>query len=440
MTKRRTARNKKDQRTSPMRKGQLLAAGLALPVLFAVAYFTVPSALPTVYEATPVALLDEVKEEPVLPQVTHLDTPKPLRAIYMTQCVVGTPTFREELVELIESTELNAVVIDVKDFAGKIGFPTSNPKLAASVSDACGAADMRDFIDRLHEKGIYTIARITVFQDPFYATVHPDLAVKRASDGAVWKDYKGLSFIDVSAQAFWDYIVALSQETYALGFDELNYDYIRFPSDGPMDDIYFPFSNSLIVSNPAYGKAQALEHFFAHLHSQLKDPDAYPDGRTPVISADLFGMTTTNTDDLNIGQVLERTLPYFDYIAPMVYPSHYPEGFNGWSNPNHYPHEVVEYSMTSAARRAIATTTTVKTLGGSPISTTTAVYAKEAYDANVLRPWLQDFDYGGDYDIEEVRTQIQAAYDSGLDSWMLWAPSNRYTRGALEPFWTYNNN
>ena len=121
-------------------------------------------------------------------------------------------------------------------------------------------------------------------------------------------------------------------------------------------------------------------------------------------------MTTTNNDDLGIGQYLEDALPYFDAIAPMVYPSHYPPNYNGWKDPNQHAYDVVHYSMSRAVSRAMVASTT-------PLK---------------LRPWLQDFDYGGDYDIPEVKAQIQATYDAGLDSWMLWSPSNRYTRAALD--------
>jgi hypothetical protein len=365
----------------------------------------------------------------------------------MTSCVAGTPGFRDSLVSLIEATELNSVIIDIKDYSGTISFPTANARLQGAWQNSrCGARDMKEFIEALHEKGIYVIGRITVFQDPYYSNLHPELAVVRESDGEVWKDYKGLSFIDVGARAYWDYIVELSKESYNIGFDELNFDYVRFPSDGNMKDIAFPHTSGT--------KAEQLEQFFAYLHERLSNPDLYADVRhesmdIPVLSVDIFGMTTTNTDDLNIGQVLERTLPYFDYVAPMVYPSHYPPGFNGWVNPNRYPYEVVHFSMARAVERARATTTRVEGLAYEKMYTEAVVtdpatqatttnrvftgwYQKPAYDPDILRPWLQDFDYGGDYDVEEVRAQIQAAYDAGLDSWMLWAPSNVYTRGALE--------
>jgi hypothetical protein len=422
----------------------LLGAASASAVLFL--FFVMPVFAPISYEAALTGddaqlaqLMDE--EENVL-QPIYLSTPEPLRAIYMTQCVVGTPSFREELVRLIEETELNAVVIDIKDYSGRIGFLTDNPALKESVSLTCRAHDMRDFIVRLHEKGIYVIARITVFQDPYYSKVHPELAIKKASaTTTVWTDYKGLSFIDVGAVAFWDYIVELSKEARRLGFDELNFDYIRFPSDGNMKDIYYPYTKN----RP---RQVVLEEFFAYLSNKLKDSGAQAGGVSPVLSADLFGMTTTNTDDLNIGQVLERTFPYFDFISPMVYPSHYPPHFNGWANPNAVPYDIVRFSLDSAVRRARATTTTVETQTGKPMykeelsfdengATTTqrvftGLYTKESYPASIIRPWLQDFDYGGNYDVAEVRAQIQATYDAGLDSWMIWSPSNIYTRGAFE--------
>jgi len=364
----------------------------------------------------------------------------------MSQCVVGTPSFRNDLVELIDDTELNAVIIDLKDYTGKIAFTTDHPDLVASVSDECGATDMRSFVEFLHGKNIYVIGRITVFQDPYYSAKHPELAVKFASPaGAVWKDHKGLSFIDVGAKPYWDYIVTLSREAHKLGFDELNYDYIRYPSDGPMQNIHFDWAGD---DKP---KQVALEEFFAYLSKAMRSREGLPLGiNPPKLSADLFGMVTTNYDDLNIGQVLERAMPYFDYIAPMVYPSHYPKNFNGWANPNNVPYELIHFVLESAVRRAVADKTTIQHLGAKPIMTTVEVpptstststttkevfsgfYTKDVYDKDIIRPWIQDFDYGGDYDIAEVKAQIQATYDVGLDSWMLWAPSNRYTRGALQ--------
>jgi hypothetical protein len=341
----------------------------------------------------------------------------------MTQCVVGTPTFRAKLVALLDETELNAVIIDLKDYTGKLAFTTDTPSLAPSVSDQCGARDMRSFVEMLHGKGIYVIGRITVFQDPYYSSAHPDLAVKFASPaGAVWKDHKGLSFIDVGAKPYWDYIITVSREAHALGFDELNYDYIRYPSDGPMSNIHFDWAQD----KP---KAVALEEFYAYLSKAMKDPTVYPPGvQLPAISADLFGMVTTNYDDLNIGQVLERALPYFDYVCPMVYPSHYPKGFNGWANPNTVVYDLLHFVLASAVRRTVADSSPVQTFDAKPMfetvvvpptSSTTATTTKEvatvsrrSYDKDKIRPWIQDFDYGGDYGPTGC-AQIQAPTTSG---------------------------
>jgi len=349
----------------------------------------------------------------------HLPTPEPMYAIYMSQCVVGTPSFRESMVELVDLTKLNAIIIDIKDYTGKIAFDTENPKLKASVSDQCGASDMKEFIETLHEKNIYVIGRITVFQDPYYSKKYPEQSVQsKARPGEPWKDNKGLSFVAVNAHPYWEYIVELSKESYALGFDELNYDYVRWPSDGPMADVVYPSSD----------RAGELEKFFKYLHENVK-----PIG--VVMSADLFGYVTVLTDDLGIGQLLERALPYFDYIAPMVYPSHYNKGFAGLANPNSDPYKVVYTSMAEAVRRAKATTTPVAGFAHTRIGTSTpAVYEKPVYSPLKLRPWLQDFDYGKDYLPQDILDQTRATYDAGLTSWFFWDPANRYSnlRQVLE--------
>lgn len=395
--------------------------------IIVIVVFIIPHVFATTYSRGEKVEKEEKKEEVVVKRSGGVETPEPLKGIYMSQCVVGTPSFREKLVSLIESTALNAVVIDIKDYTGTIAFKTEHPLLQAASLTTCGAGDMKEFIATLHEKDIYVIGRITVFQDPFYSSHHADQAVQSKSrPGEPWKDHKGLNFVDVSSRPFWDYIVALSHESIAMGFDELNYDYIRYPSDGPMDDA--------VYKNP--NKTEALERFFVYLHEKIE-----PTG--VVMSADLFGMTASNTDDLGIGQQLERALPYFDYIMPMVYPSHYPDGFNGYSDPNNYPYEVIKYAMDRAVARTIATETVVRTLDGKPIMRTETVpatettatttrevptgrYTKEAYDKLKIRPWLQDFDYGKDYLPKDILAQTQGTYDAGLTSWIFWDPANKY--------------
>ncbi len=344
----------------------------------------------------------QAAEVPLKKEVMYIKTPESVKAVYMSQCLVANKELRSKIVQLINETELNSVVIDIKDYSGKISFISQNSSWAQSVSANCYARDMEDFVESLHRDGIYTIGRITVFQDPYLSSLRSDLAVKRDSDKTViWKDRKGIGYLDPGAREVWDLIVALAREAREIGFDELNFDYIRFPSDGDMSDIYFPYSETTIVADVNGGKASVLREFFRYLNSELKKDNL-------VISADLFGMTTTNRDDLNIGQILEDAISNFDFVSPMVYPSHYPSGFLSFSNPAEKPYEVVRYSMDAAVKRA--STTPLK-----------------------LRPWLQDFQLGAVYTPEMVRLQIQAVYDSGLDSWMLWNASNKYTRESLLP-------
>jgi hypothetical protein len=385
-----------------------------IPLFFLSALFVLPHTFSVNYTFSAVAQMPEQKAEEK--KSAHIETPDAVKAVYMSQCVVGTPNFREKIKTLIDETELNTVIVDIKDYTGKIAFQSDNPKLVDSVSDACGARDMVSFIETLHEDNIYVIGRVTVFQDPYYTTEHPEFAVKKSSNKEeLWSDYKGLHFIDVSARPYWEYIVDLSREAYGIGFDEINFDYIRFPSDGNMRDIYYPWSEEKIVADPENGKAEALEEFFTYLHSELKDIGVKT-------SADLFGMTTTNSDDLNIGQVLERTVPYFDYVMPMVYPSHYPSGFNGWEKPATLPYEVVNYSLSRAVERIDAMKQATTTLSAS---------IRDRLSRQQLRPWLQDFDLGATYTGAMVRKQIDATYDAGLTSWALWDAGNTYTRSGL---------
>ena len=393
---------------------------------------------------------EEIKTEEVVdsrPVVKHVPLPEQVKAIYMTSCVAGTPSFRTKLVELIRETEINSVVIDIKDYSGTISFPAASEEWGPAWQEArCGTRDMPELIQLLHDHNIFVIGRITVFQDPFYAPKHPELAVLRSDQQTVWKDGKGLSFVDVASKPYWDHIIKLSKDSYNIGFDELNFDYVRYPSDGNMADTFYPQS---VAGEYGMDRQANLEAFFKYLNEELDKESLFADfkhentGRassTPYTSADLFGMTTTNFDDLSIGQVQDRAAPYFDFIAPMVYPSHYPNSFLGLGNPNDYPYKVVNYAMQAGVDRMVSSTTPMKGFLHTPITTTnasgtvtqTGMYNKPVYTADKFRTWIQDFDYGGDYDAADVRAQIQASYDAGVMSWMIWAPSNIYTKAALK--------
>jgi hypothetical protein len=382
----------------------------------------------------------ETNLDPNRPVVQHVPLPEHVKTIYMTACVAGTKDFRNRLITLIDETEINSVVIDIKDFSGGISFPSTQDAWKPAWDHApCGAPDMRELVAELHRKNIYVIARLTVFQDPLYAKSHPEQAVLRSDAATVWTDHKGLAFVDVAAHQYWDHLINLSTEVYNLGFDELNFDYVRYPSDGNMADTYYPQS---MAGQYGSDKQANLEAFFKYLNEKLDEESRFSEYRhentgrassTPYTSADLFGMTTTNYNDLTIGQVQDRAAPYFDFIAPMVYPSHYPPDAFGLGNPNDHPYEIVNYAMKTGVDRMKSTETPMQGFLHERIGTSTpATYRKPSYGSEKFRTWIQDFDYGGDYDAADIRAQIQASYDAGVMSWMIWAPSNIYTREALK--------
>ncbi len=391
--------------------------GITILGIAVVLYFLVPYVLANKYSASNDTILSsdktvpaEVIQEPIA-IATHVDTPEAVKAVYMTACAASTPSFRTNILNLIDQTEINSVIVDIKDFSGTISMPTDNPLLAdGKTGKGCKVKDMKEFVEILHSKDVYVIGRVTVFQDPLYANLHPSEAIKRVDNGGVWSDKNGLHYLYPGSQKVWDYVIEISNDAYAMGFDEINFDYIRFPSDGDIKNMAIPASSLT--------KPDIIENFFSYLNSKLKDTGLKT-------SADLFGMVTTNTDDLGIGQVLERTLPYFDYVCPMVYPSHYPAGFNGWKNPNAVPYELIDFVMKSAVTR----TNALKN------AETTPDWMKEKVNPSQLRPWLQNFSLGQPaYGADEIRAQIDATYNAGLSSWLLWDASNKYTytKSALE--------
>ncbi|OGT10809.1 MAG: hypothetical protein A2X77_00485 [Gammaproteobacteria bacterium GWE2_42_36] len=371
-------------------------------VLFFLFAFVIPPAFANlaVDENESENIVDSTIPDTTTSPITHLKTPKAVKSIYMTQCIAGNKRLRARLVKLAQDTEINAIVINIKDETGKVAIKTDNPLFAKAYATArCRASDMKDFVAFLHRNDIYAIARIAVFQDPDLVKKHPEWAVKRASDGAVWRDRKGITWLEVKATPVWDYVAALAEEAEKIGFDEINFDYVRFPSDGNMSDIAYTYFDSSEET-----KADAVKDFFRGIHERTKDLGI-------PISVDLFGMASTNYDDLGIGQILENALPYFDFVTLMVYPSHYPPGYHGYKQPAIVPYKIVKYNMDMAVSRAIAADS----------------------DPAKIRPWIQDFNLGAIYDALMIRAQIQATYDAGLNSWMSWDPRNIYTTGAYLP-------
>ena len=198
---------------------------------------------------------------PLRPRVEHLATPESVKAVYMSQCAASTQSFRDSLFKLADETEINAIVVDLKDYSGTISFPSD---IAEKGGKGCAVPDFEAFVKEMHRRDIYVIGRMTVFQDPLYTKAHPEQAVQKKSGpptatgaaqaGGIWHDYKGLAFVDVGATQFWGYIITLAKEAHALGVDEINFDYIRYPSDGPMSEAEYTLSSG--------SHAENMERFF----------------------------------------------------------------------------------------------------------------------------------------------------------------------------------
>ncbi len=327
--------------------------------------------------------------------VTHIKTPESVKAVYISSWVAGTPSVRSRIVDLIDKTELNAIVIDVKDNTGVLSWDGR-------------VKDLKEFIKELHEKNIYVIARISAFQDPAYVKLHPNLAVKNINTGDVWRDHKGVPWIDSGSMQMWQYLAEIGHKSYDMGFDELNYDYIRFPTDGKLSVMSFPVSGKRAVLD----KRGIIKDFYKFLHDEFSV-------KSIPISGDVFGIILVNENETKtLGQDLRDALTYFDYVAPMVYPSHFYSGTNNFKNPAEHPGEIITYSMLGGLKLA------QEVASSTGWSTSTVV--------NKLRPWYQDFDMGATYTAEMVRAQIEAGYRLKINSWMLWDPSNKYTPSALK--------
>lgn len=369
---------------------------------------TLKSLVKLIKPIEPKPLVDPNADIP--PQKPLKNPPEVIKAIYATGWSAGSVKKSNYLINLIKNTELNAIIIDIKDYSGTISYDTDIPMVNLYEAEEIKIRRPNALIKRLHDAGIYVIARQTIFQDPILAGARPDLALTSSSTGEQWKDRSGLMWIDSAAREAWDYNIAIAKDALARGFDEINFDYIRFVSDGNLDDIVYPFWDGITL------KRYVMRDFFKYLRKSL--PDAQ-------ISADLFGLTTVSYGDVGIGQNLDDAFHYFNAVAPMVYPSHYGKGFNGYDNPALHPYGVVYASMLEANERLKIY------LANAASSTSADLYLVKKPQ---LRPWLQDFNLGATYDAKKVRAQIEATYAAAGGTptgWMLWDSSNIYTKNAL---------
>ena len=321
-----------------------------------------------------------------------------MRGLYLNAWVAGSSKRLEQLLELARTTEINTFVIDLKDASGYVSHATDVPLARAVGADQqLRIRDLPALLRRLEAEGIYPIARIVIIQDPVLVAARPDLAVQDVS-GGVWVDGKGIRWLNPHKTEVWDYHVALAREAAQFGFPEIQWDYVRFP-DAPKDEL----ARAVFPGSDGRGEPETIRALLTYARDELADLDV-------VVTADVFGITTS-VEDVGIGQVWEQFIDVVDVALPMVYPSHYYRGSFGFQRPNFYPYEVVREAVEHGLRKSEA-----------------------VVGAGQLRPWLQDFSLGQPpYGAPEVRAQIEAAYDAGIQEWVLWNPGSRYTAAALEP-------
>ena len=360
------------------------------------------------------------------PQKPLQNPPETIKAVYFTSWSGATESRINYLLDLKKTTQINSVVIDIKDYSGLIAYNIDLPEAEKYRTKEIRISKINSLIKKLHDNGIYIIARITAFQDPALAKARPDLAVKRKNNASstppypTWYDNKKLAWLDPGSKEVWDYIVSIAKDAAGRGFDEINFDYIRFPSDGDLSVMYFSFSD------PKIPKHQIIKNFFQYLRESLPDIK---------ISADIFGLVTINKDDMGIGQVLEDIYENFDYVCPMVYPSHYYTGTLGYKNPADHPYEVIRYSMDNAFNRLLALKYPKTAASATSSPQTDQISPANPKIRAKLRPWLQDFDLGAIYTADMVKSEIKAVSDAlkyEYSGFMLWNPSNVYTKEAVQ--------
>lgn len=332
-------------------------------------------------------------------ETVRFPQPDAVRGIYANAWAAGSQARMDELLDLAQRTEVNSVVIDIKDASGFLSHRTEVP-----LANEIGAtrevriADLPALLDRLEQEGVYPIARIVIVKDPIVAKYRPELAVQDTA-GGVWIDSKGIVWLNPYSKEVWDYHVAIAREVALMGFPEIQFDYVRFP-DAPQEDL----ARAVFPGADGRSRSAAIRELLQYARSELADLGVQ-------VTADVFGMTTSVRRDVGIGQLWESFIDVVDVALPMVYPSHYWEGSFGFENPNARPYEIVRRAVSDAVQRSA-----------------------EVEGAGRTRPWLQDFSLGAPpYAGAEVRAQIQATYDAGVDEWVLWNPSSRYTVSALEP-------
>ena len=372
----------------------------ALPAL-AIGMFAVQRA---VHEEPEASILELVRLSRAFTQ--PVVKPAVVKGVYLTSNTAGSDIRRGEIFDMIDRTELNTAVIDIKTAKGLLAYPAGVQVAQDAGVIAENPYDLDAILADARSRGIYTIARLPVFEDTALAVARPDFALK-TKGGGFWLNRKGVAWLDMTNEDVWAYTAALVNDALARGFNEVQLDYVRFPSDGDLSDaVYQNWSEDSGV--PRY---VVIGKFFSYIREHV------PQGR---LSADLFGLTmdasSHSDNDLFIGQRLGDGLASFDVISPMIYPSHYAPFYAGYQNPASAPGGVISNTL-DAAQSFLETLPRQE--GESPY--------------HDIRPWLQDFNLGAIYTPQMVRTEIDTAEARGVDGWLLWDPGNTYTEAALKP-------
>jgi hypothetical protein len=320
----------------------------------------------------------------------------PVRGIYLNAFAAGSQRRLGQLIALANATKINAFVIDVKE-VGEVSYASAVPLARRVGATRQYIRDARGMLQRVRDAGIHPIARIVVFRDTILARARPDLAI-RTKDGEVWVDRHGVPWVDSFNKDVWDYNIAIAREAVELGFQEIQWDYVRFP-DAPQSYL----ASAIWPAREGRTKEEGVRAFLLYAREQLADLEV-------PITADVFGLTLSVKDDMNIGQRWEVMADAVDVLLPMVYPSHFADGTYGLADPNAAPYAVVRRSLEDGIRRN-----------------------NEIANAATIRPWLQAFTLGNPrYGPTQLSEQVRAVYDVGLTEWILWNAANRYDRVALD--------
>jgi hypothetical protein len=312
--------------------------------------------------------------------------PKEIRGVHVTAPLASLPGRIDEYLSI---PGLNTLEVDIKDENGEVGFVTGAPRLARRIGAAKPYYRPRQLVAKVRRDGAYLIGRLVVFQDPMLAEARPQLAVTNR-DGSVWHTSAGHAWTNPYDKRVWAYNVAVGKAAAEAGFDEIQFDYVRFPSDGDVSSAVFP-------GGPKGANGWVIAEFVQYAAKRLR-----PLGVR--VSVDVFGLSATR--DLGVGQVPRRLARYVDAVYPMVYPSHYRSGEHGLDDPSGEPGLTVSRSLLDFRRE---------------------LRGREAK----LIPWLEDFSLGRARTPAEVQAQIDAARAAGASGYLLWNPLGEYTENTL---------